>query len=772
MDFIFTPDNASMHMPVSDLGGPEYDNQGFLGYDQRQGWNIAALRNGDVAGACDRFFEFAATVIGDIPLEDVPTDEEFVRVVVGAFIQTWILFGILQEALRRPVFRHEVSQTVTTTGPDGKVSSSKQITLRNAFKEFLAKEDELRADAVWATHLTRCLRDAAAILVDLDFLFQKVGGFVVPMPVHLALSVLVQSLNYYRVVFQRQEPQLDNNFLPGQCQQFESKLLDDWGWCPNMMQRIFSSLGLGGLYYATLLPGFGLSKGHDKCKVGACAVSNIDYDKYEAIHDQDYCRCRDPSCVHRRPECLCPYIGVQMPEAIEAFEDGGFPLIKFHHDRFTTIGYKTGMAYVAISHVWSDGRGNLQENALPECQLQRIRQYVTSLAPSVDSVFWIDTLCVPLREPLRNTAIMRMAQVYSSASQVLTLSSDLLSHNLPSSPDEASFRIFCSQWAARLWTMQEAILAKELVFQFADHAINYSTLEEQIIHADLNIGEQSRQFGSLAHHYIQFMKRRIHFEHNFPLVWLWYGLRYRTTSRPSDVAICGSILLGYGLERVLSVPDEEKIQTFWFCQKTAPVSVLWAGGPRLRIDGLRWAPSNLLNPETSTQPANEDGPSAEPTPAGLLVSGVQAVVLENVPLPDDESAVFRFLFPSIQRRYFCIRVRTAETETWAELRHLWTGRCVLLMPETISQSPLAALTVPKDDVSVAGASAGQETGPIRVRYVAQVWVLLETGFPEGETLEVKDGFDALRLAIQNDMIPVSDIADSSLVEPSQTWCVF
>ncbi|EXJ70412.1 uncharacterized protein A1O5_06480 [Cladophialophora psammophila CBS 110553] len=673
--------------------------------------------------------------------------------VIGAFVQTWILFGILQEALRRPVFRHEVSQTITTTSPDG-------------------KEDELKADVAWASHFARCLRDAAAILMDLDFLLEKLGVYIVPMPVHLALSVLVQSLNDYRVTFRRQQSQLGDNYFHAECRAFELKLLSDGGWCPNMTRRTFSGLGMGGLCYATQLPGFGLSKGHNKCDMSACVASNINHDKYEVIHDQSYCRCRDMSCDHQRSECLCPYVGVQFAETVSAFEGGGFPLIKFHHDGITTVGYKPGIAYVAISHVWSDGRGNLKENALPQCQLRAIHHYVTSVAPE-DSFFWIDTLCVPLREPLRNTAIMRMAQVYySSANHVLVLSRDLLSHKLPSSPDEASFRIFCNQWVARLWTMQEAILADDLVSQFADQAINYSTLDRQIIHADLSIGEQARQFGSMAHHCIDFMKRRIDFEDNFPIVWFWYGLRYRTTSRLSDVAICGSILPGYGLETVLSALDEDKMQAFWSCQKTVPASVLWAGGPRLRIDGLRWAPCNLLNPETSTQPANETDPSAEPTIAGLLVHGVEAVVLEHVPLPDDERVVFRFLLPSTQRRYFCVKVKNAETETWSELEQLWSGHCAILMPRTINLSSLAALTVPTDNMVAAGDRAEQDTEPIRVRYIAQIWMLLETGTPDHETLEAKDGFDALRSAIQNNFIPVLDIADSKSAVPSQTWCVY
>ena len=59
MDFIPLPDGVAAHEPVPDLGGPEYDNQGFQDYDRRQGWNMAALREGDVIRARDDWSEYS-----------------------------------------------------------------------------------------------------------------------------------------------------------------------------------------------------------------------------------------------------------------------------------------------------------------------------------------------------------------------------------------------------------------------------------------------------------------------------------------------------------------------------------------------------------------------------------------------------------------------------------------------------------------------------------------------------------------------------------------
>lgn len=158
MDFIILPDNVTSHESVPDLGGPEYDNQGFQGYALRQGWDITAIREGDVIGARDDWDEYSQIVLKDVSPEDIPeTGEGLINALVGPFIQTWILFGIFNEALRRPVFRHEVSRndtTATVTAPDGKVTSTNRITVQHLFEEFCSKQDELKEDLAWATHLS------------------------------------------------------------------------------------------------------------------------------------------------------------------------------------------------------------------------------------------------------------------------------------------------------------------------------------------------------------------------------------------------------------------------------------------------------------------------------------------------------------------------------------------------------------------------------------------------------------------------------------------
>lgn len=324
----------------------------------------------------------------------------------------------------------------------------------------------------------------------------------------------------------------------------------------------------------------------------------------------------------------------------EAFRDEGYPLISFEWEKIQVVRYERGTKYVAISHVWSDGRGNELSNALPLCQLKTLHLYVLTQNVDRNALFWIDTLCVPVKEPLRNTAIRRMAQVYSAATQVLVLSSEFLSRRLPSTPDEAFFLIFCSKWMTRLWTMQEAALATSVAFQFADKSIRYAVLDDAMSEASVNLGDQSRAMGwqvSNAVSTVVSMKGENWSPNDF-----WRALRYRSTSRLSDAAICGSILLESDLGQVLSVPDDCKVQTFWSCQRHVSAGVLWAEGPRLTEDGFRWAPSVLVNRDTMAVPRYNSQTPIAVIDGGLLCEGIESIDLGRFALPKRDPGGIRF----------------------------------------------------------------------------------------------------------------------------------
>ncbi|KAL0263037.1 hypothetical protein SLS55_002012 [Diplodia seriata] len=95
-------------------------------------------------------------------------------------------------------------------------------------------------------------------------------------------------------------------------------------------------------------------------------------------------------------------------------------------------------------------------------------------------LFWMDTLCIPVKPQdahLRTQAINQMASTYAAAVQVLVLDAELQQCTTSvggtgSSASQILARIVCSAWMGRSWTLQEGVLARECVFQFADAALD------------------------------------------------------------------------------------------------------------------------------------------------------------------------------------------------------------------------------------------------------------------------------------------------------------
>ena len=117
-----------------------------------------------------------------------------------------------------------------------------------------------------------------------------------------------------------------------------------------------------------------------------CSLRQIRNDKYETRHAEDC----SGHCGSFRA----------VPNGI--LGNGHIPLIMpicsdDKRPRFKLVEAGQNSRYVAISHVWSDGLGNLRDNSLPRCQLFRLSHLVSRLLVERCSIdlFWLDTICIP-----------------------------------------------------------------------------------------------------------------------------------------------------------------------------------------------------------------------------------------------------------------------------------------------------------------------------------------------------------------------------------------
>lgn len=295
--------------------------------------------------------------------------------------------------------------------------------------------------------------------------------------------------------------------------------------------------------------------------------------------------------------------------------------------------------YVAISHVWSDGLGNLKENAIPYCQLIRLSHLIDRL-PSTSlkyTYLWLDTLCVPPdaaeQDEAQQSAIERMRETYENAESVLVLDSWLLSSKIDSRPDEEILtQIFASHWNRRLWTFQEGALAKSLFFQFSDGAYNLDQVIQRLERSkDLLLDHTLRpaifaRNWSLRRFVQSHQNRVLHTK----ISSLFATFRYRQTSVASDEALCLGTILGLSMPKIMQALPEVRMQMFWSMIPKVPVDFLFYDGATFDKEGFRWAPRTLLRSTCNTRGFEEAysqtdmhldkvEPCAEVTPKGLSV---------------------------------------------------------------------------------------------------------------------------------------------------------
>lgn len=782
MDFLALPKGLRNGTYVPDLGGPEYDNLGFKDYPRRQGWHIETLLKGDIVGARDEWDIYSQRVMHDVPQDEMPeTDEDLIKAVTGPFIQTWLFFGLFHETLNRPVYWKECSLTLK----DHTGSAKRYLSAQRLFADFLERKEQIKDDVAWCARISSCLREAAWALENLDRISVTLGGYIIPGIAHLALGVLVNTLDDHSVILCQPHIRAANASV-GRCRWFEQGLLDD-GWCPNLVKRLRTDLGIEGLYYASLINFVDGDRSHNACTDSACiAYNHVANETYFFQHSIPYCPCKDRNCSHLAENCICSdpsNMEGAASEAAAVVEKGQTPLLSLVKGdsglKVSITPFHHGINYVAISHVWSDGMGNPYQNSLPLCQIQALDYYVgkARCCPTNDepAYFWIDTICVP-RAPdaLRWKAIAAMRDTYRDAECVLVICRELSSIPLPSTPDEVFVRIFRSKWMTRLWTLQEGALAARLAFQFADHAIDYDYLDDLMMAALLKSTSTSHLVGNRANRSLSSitsiissdsLERGQENERQKIYSSLWSALRHRATSRRSDEAICAAILLGVKLDPVLDSPNDEKMKAFWMNQDEVPTGVLWVNGPRMDIDSLRWAPESLLDDRTWALSFPDRGSWASRSSKGLGFQGIEGFSLINVPRPAMPNSILEFHDTRIEANYHIARMENVGNPQWTELADHWINCALLWREPPASDNFTAGILLSYNDLD-----EKTETGNRRARWLAQVVVSVKGG--EWDQLLLEGQPDFLNGKITTQALPVTIVPSVHYIPPDTKWCIW
>jgi hypothetical protein len=419
------------------------------------------------------------------------------------YLQSWLFFGLLAECIGESF--HLEDFVLNGDQDHGGLC----ISLANLPGRLIDGDSASVFSSRWISH-GRAACDLAWIEVGrLEALDTLTGSPVAETA--LAILVLVSGM---RVIAagpsrtQRENPVWDSKLL--------RKRMVIAGWCPQQIASLFITCDPIILCYISRLPrGQQSPDAHKNCSDTACTTNNVKLDQgYRHKHVEE--------------GCACAFISVDVEAIKQVISDGGIPLISIGPEDDGQMSLRVVQAnsrskYVAISHVWSDGLGNPNANALPECQLKRLIACIEQMPsdavePDPDAYlsrgvriegseehqrrpwrilksfglptrqeelegnfFWMDTLCIPVAAPtdgpdvvsevsrLKFMAINQMALIYAGASRVLVLDSGL--QTLKLNPQTRTFdtdilaHIVCSTWMRRCWTLQEGALARRVCFQ-------------------------------------------------------------------------------------------------------------------------------------------------------------------------------------------------------------------------------------------------------------------------------------------------------------------
>ncbi|KAI9373784.1 hypothetical protein BJX61DRAFT_541453 [Aspergillus egyptiacus] len=594
MDFLPLPPDteaSSFEVQIDDVRDIEYDDGDFSTYPERQGWT-------------------ERTVGEWLDLFQRPS-REFTK-----FIERWLLFGTLSHFFRGGF---EYKDLIRSVGDPPRL-----VLTMLPFRRFLEVDVQYELAVPWAFSL--------ALFLHTQLAMSENDGDYDEYNLHIT-QTLVQSIETRRFKDPRSpemawvtgawlEVLLSWEAVPSripECLNLSAdhksvvwKLLREQDWCPSDLITAFHRFNSSSLYFLHIisqrrpaksshrmirvrregqLPGGDsgpLLSSRGLCSPFLCGLNQLNDRDYITKHANGCNGCQN---IQAHSETLFWILKKRRVPLIHFDKAGSITLVEKEH----------GMAYIAISHVWSDGLGNPHANALPHCQLQRLAGLIQGLRNRGynSSLFWIDTICVPpdsagLKEA-QDSAMGLMRETYEHATAVLVLDSSLYgSTSIGKWPAENLMRIFCSRWTSRMWTYQEGVLAKSLYFQFSDTSIELGE-EVQRLKDGANRIHQATIVAPLLKMYdaIRFLgNKESTFEENF--VAACSSLGDRTTSVPSDEPLCLGTLLGLDVLHIAQTPPHLRMQEFWRMLPCVPTSILDSHLDRLDVPGLSWAPKTFL----------------------------------------------------------------------------------------------------------------------------------------------------------------------------------
>lgn len=569
----------------------------FADYPGVRGWDKNGLRTGNLSH------------VHTSQTSKTPKEAAFSAT---AFLQSWLYFGVLEGITGKCLdIASFVSKDV-----DGVMTlkSTNLLTILKTSKPiatFLQQRGQ-GGPRVWFDELAATIKDAESICVELQE-FAYFPSLQYPTWTNLLESILpsiilmLEAVKGVAKLFDPGNPRLIFDYIhfpPGAHQRRLERLIA-LGWCPFTLANFIKTTNNSVISWIDVSKIKREPSRHTQCDRSQCRVYQIDEVIYKTRHVVDHCNC----------EFKSPPLNV-IQFALNCGKIPAITAVDGVELRLDVVSFKPGKTgrYIAFSHVWADGIGSVSEQGLPICQIRRLSKIAARLTGQVQPCFWIDSLCVPEQQSLRKKAITLMAQTYSSAAVVVVLDRDIENISIHSPSEQLLLSIYTSGWMSRLWTYQEATLAKILFLQMKDglYELDATQLPSPTLPLMIIWVELARLVGAL--------RRQPH--EKIPMIGHIHStLRWRSTSKPDEETLAIAKMVGIETSALLQYDGEARKAAFWRLLKSIPKGIIHLGGAKLSLDGFRWAPLTLLHQPgvagTNTMMSFMDG-DAKCTEHGLV----------------------------------------------------------------------------------------------------------------------------------------------------------
>ncbi|KAL8993068.1 MAG: hypothetical protein Q9169_006623 [Polycauliona sp. 2 TL-2023] len=432
--------------------------------------------------------------------------------------------------------------------------------------------------------------------------------------------------------------------------------LDDDGWCAkaiHMLQALLRGNSIGLVYLFTLRSSSSKGPDHEQCTATTCKemefrqIQRRPEPKPAQYH---YCQskssdfCSEPEYINGKqqlpPNCetdsdRCRSIdGHRLAQIINR---GNIPLLEYRRAtrdlRIIEMNQSFDKSYAIFSHVWTDGFGSLDgRNEASVCVLDMFSRMLEKVAlqragnkSAVPELFWIDTLAIPVEQRYaaqRRRAIKQMHHIYTHAKYTIVLDLSLMRTTIGPGYSNPAMKITMCRWMTRLWTLQEAVLSRNLFFCFSDRIFAMTQLEEMFPEEDSDL---QSCIPSLARTYyagiLGDVRPKIHEEFRKNEGWIaqsdflalvWKAAQWRSTAHAIHETLSLATMLNQDTDEFAKPAQSEegteehqqecddrmvKLLSRFAAISPCPIppGMIFLPGPRLSKEGYGWAPRSWLS---------------------------------------------------------------------------------------------------------------------------------------------------------------------------------